>query len=771
MTTREHITIDVGVSRAAVAPDLWGLFIEDLNDALDGGLNAECVRNGDFEFSAADHDGWHPLTAWYTDPPDTAEVRTDAPLHPDNAHYVRLTGPATLINDGWDSIGTTAGQALWLSFHSRTDGERGGRVAVSIAGDEDDGLAQAEIVVPSGGWHHCQTILTPTADGRGKLRIDIPSGLTVDLDHVCLRPTGADGRPLTFRPDLLHTLKELRPSFIRFPGGCLAHGLGLDNLYHWKTTIGPRHERVHLPNLWGYHQSRQIGYLEYFELCQATGATPVPVVAAGVCCQNYPGGAQAMDDDAMETYIADVLDLIEFANGSLHTPWGEQRAALGHPEPFGLRYLGVGNEDEITDDFRDRYARIEDAVRERHPEICVIGTSGPQLFGRDYDSGWAFARARATAMVDEHGYRNPRWFHQNVNRYATYPPGSQVYVGEYAARSNTVRSALAEAAFMIGLERHPDVVRLASYAPLLARVGHTQWTPDLIYFTATEVLPSASYHVQRMFSGERGTVVHQVTVGGADPEPVTLPTTGSARLRSPGSGIDYTDIVLDGAPHAAVSTGPRGESVELGVIDPSSASLEFTATRQAGSEGFLIELGAAAPGSHLEIHIGGWQNKSTVVLRSDDGITNDDDGPIRWRGVETSVPVDVAVRLDGARVRVWADGELRHDYEQDLRPEHRVVAGASSRTTADGTIEYVIRAVNAHPTPRVASVRLPRPSGSTISEVTTLAGAAPDDGQPFTASPVTPCVNTIIGHGEVELDLPPWSFITAVIRPARDEAR
>ncbi|MFI6735293.1 alpha-L-arabinofuranosidase C-terminal domain-containing protein [Nonomuraea sp. NPDC050451] len=765
MTTREPITINVGPAQGPVAPELWGLFIEDLNDALDGGLNAECVRNGDFEFTAADHDGWHPLTAWNADGADSVEVRTDAPIHPDNAHHVRLAGPVTLVNDGWDGIGTTAGQALWLSFFARAQGEHG-KVAISITGEDGD-LARAEVLVPSGGWQRCETPLTATADGRGSLRIAVPPGLTVDLDHVSLRPTGPDGRPLTFRPDLLQALKELRPSFIRFPGGCLAHGLGLDNLYHWKTTIGPRHERVQLPNLWGYHQSRQIGYLEYFELCQATGATPLPVVAAGVCCQNYPGGAQAMDDDAMDAYIQDVLHLIEFANGDLDTAWGARRAELGHPEPFGLRYLGVGNEDEITEDFRDRYARIEDAIRTHHPEIRVIGTSGPQFSGRDHEAGWAVARTRGIAMVDEHGYRNPRWFHQNVDRYAAYPPGPQVYVGEYAARSNTIRSALAEAAFMIGLERRPDVVRMASYAPLLARIGHTQWTPDLIYFTATQVLPSASYHVQHLFSRNRGAHLHQVTIDGVSPESVRLPETGAVRLRSPGAETSYDGILLNGFPCPGTATGPNGQSVELGVIDPSSTSLEFTATRHAGSEGFTVELGPPAPASHLHVHIGAWQNKSTAVIRSDDGITNDDDGPHHWPGVHSGVPVHVALRLDGPRVRVWVDGELRHDYEQDLRPEHRVVAGAASRPGADGTTEYVIHAVNAHPAARTASVRLPQPPGMTTAEVTTLAGAGPDDGQPFTASPVIPFSTTIDGHGDnVELDLPPWSFVTAVIRSA-----
>lgn len=762
----ERIRVEVGAWEGVdAAPELWGLFIEDLNDALDGGLNAERVRNGDFEFGAADRPGWDALTGW-TMPVDRVKVRTDDPVHPNNAHHVRVSGPAVLTNEGWDGVGTDAGRRYRFACFVRSVGVPA-RLTARI-GDGDTDLAGGELVVEPGAWQHVEVDLTAHADGRGVLHIEVPPGTTVDLDCVSLRPVGEDGAPLTFRPDLHQALKDLAPSFVRFPGGCVAHGLGLENMYHWKDTIGPRHERVQIPNLWGYHQSRQIGYLEYFELCESTGATPLPVVAAGVCCQNYPGGAQALPEDRMDGYIRDVLDLVEFANGGTDTPWGARRAELGHPEPFGLRYLGVGNEDQITDDFRDRYARIEDAVRRAHPDVTVIGTTGPQPSGPDYESGWALARERGTAMVDEHGYMNPRWFHQNTDRYGAYDPAdAKVYIGEYAARSSTVRSALAEAAYMVGLERHPDVVRLASYAPLLARAGHTQWVPDLIYFTADTVLPSASYHVQAMFSRERGTRIHPVALEGAPHVPAAIPETGTALVRSPGAQVELTDIVLDGQRLPDGRTDADGEGLELDKIDPTSCSLGFTAIRRDGTEGFVVALGPEAPESFLEVHVGAWQNKSTLVLRSDDGITNDDDGPLPWSGVRTDEPVRVEVRLDGPRVRVWVDGELRHDYEQDLRPEHRVVAGAASRVGDDGGTEYVLRVVNAHPVHRVASVVLPGGPVLATAAVRTLAGAGPDAGAAHEASPVTPADSAVTGRHGLELDLPPWSFTTAVIRPAR----
>ncbi|MFG3342321.1 alpha-L-arabinofuranosidase C-terminal domain-containing protein [Glycomyces sp. NPDC048151] len=751
----ERFTVRVGAAGADAAPELWGLFIEDLNDALDGGLNAELVRNGDFEFNESDREGWNALTGWTVT--GGVEVRQDEPVHGNNARYVRLSGPASLENEGWDAIGVAEGDRLRLSCFARA---HGGPVRLGFGvGD----LAGADADVEQGGWQRIEVDLVAVRGGRERLHLGIAEGL-VDVDCVSVRPIGPDGEPLTFRPDLLAALQDLKPSFIRFPGGCLAHGLGLENLYHWKRTIGPRHEREQIRNLWGYHQSRQIGYLEYFELCEATGATPIPIVAAGVCCQNTPGGGAPIPEAEMAQYVQDVLDLVEFADGPADSPWGARRAELGHPEPFGLKYLGIGNEDQITDAFRDRYARIEDAVRAAYPGLTVIGTSGPQPAGPDYEAGWAYARERGTPMVDEHGYQIPRWFHQNIDRYESYDPdGAKVYIGEYAARSNKVRSALAEAAYMIGLERRPEVVRLASYAPLLARVGHTQWEPDLIYFTADEVRPSASYFVQRGFGAERGERVHAVGLEGVQPVAVALPAEGTALLQSRGSTVQFTDVVLDGNPVPEVVTGPDGEGVLLGRIDPGAAELSFTAERRDGAEGFVVRLGPEAPQSFLEVQIGAWQNKSTSVTRSDDGIGENDHGPLPWKGVATGEPVLVRIALEGPRVRVWVDGELRHDYEQDLRPEQRVVAGALSRAGERGT-EYVLRLVNATDTARVAAVELPE-SGPVAASMSVMAGAGPDAGVPGEASPATLVDVTANGDSGFDLELPPWSFATGVVRP------
>ena len=767
-----------------ISPDLWGIFLEDLNDALDGGLNAEQVRNGDFEFSRQDQPGWGPLTGWQVIVPDGRTrlwARSQEPLHPNNATHVRLLGPVTLRNEGWDGVRVRAGERHRLGFAARVVAGAG---AVRVVLRDRSGiLAEATVEVAGEAWSWYSVDLHGRADARGILNVELPDGLCVDLDAVSLRPVGPDGEALTFRPDLLAALADLRPSFVRFPGGCLAHGTGLENVYHWKDTVGPRHTRRHTFNPWGYHQSMSIGYVEYFALCEQLGATPLPVVAAGVCCQNTPGGPRPIPDEEMPSYIQDVLDLIEFANGPVGSAWGAIRAQLGHPEPYGLRYLGLGNEDQITDDFRDRYARIDEAVRAAHPDITVIGTVGPSPSGPDFEAGWRFARERDIALVDEHFYCSPRWFHQNTDRYAEYPrSGPGVYVGEYAAHGRQVRSALAEAALMIGMEHDSDVVRLASYAPLLARVGHSQWVPDLIYFDADRVLPSASYAVQRLFSSERGVEVHDVEVEGADTVPVPTLDPGTVRVCAPTATVCLRDIEVDGVARPGLTTSGT-DAVEIATVGATRAVVTFTAERTAGTDGFVVELGARKPGAFLALHVGAWQNKSTVLEHHAEGLSDHAGAPEPWAGVMTGVPVEVRLEVDWPRTRVWVDGELRHDVTHDERPERRVVAGASSRVAGDGVVEYVVRLVNATATARETRVELP-PEGRDVTadpgadsgadavtdvtdvtvSATVLSGAGPDDGGPFEASPMTPVACDLAGRGGVELTLPPWSFAVMVIR-------
>ena len=535
------LTLRVGAETKAINPDLFGLFFEDINYAADGGLYAELIQNRSFEYTAGDNKAWNPQTAWTLvlrgAAKGSAEVRADAPLHPNNPHYLALTVEAAgegagIANEGFDGIAVKEGERYDCSFFSRRLSDQAVPLTVRLERQNGEVLAEGAASVSSGAWAKQAVTLCPSASESNARLVMLAQGVgAIALDMVSLFPRKTfRGRPNGLRPDLAQAIADLKPRFVRFPGGCLSHGDGLDNIYRWKDTLGPVEARKAQRNIWRYHQTLGLGYFEYFQFCEDIGAKPLPVLAAGVCCQNAghylsgaPKGQQAIPLRDMPAYVQEVLDLIEWANGPASSKWGAERAAAGHPTPFGLTYLGVGNEDQITPAFGERFKMIFDAVRAKHPEIQVVGTAGPYPDGPDFEAGWTLGRELGVPLLDEHYYRKPEWFWDSLRRYDRYDrSGPGVYAGEYAAhdagRRNTLRSALAEAAHLTALERNGDVVRLSSYAPLLAKQGCTQWRPDLIYFDNQTVTPSVNYCVQQLFSLNAGDASLAFTVegGGAD---------------------------------------------------------------------------------------------------------------------------------------------------------------------------------------------------------------------------------------------------------------
>lgn len=520
-TTTVTVTTSAG---KAISPDLVGIFFEDLNYAADGGLYAELVQNRSFDYSAAEQKDWNSLTAWRLVQRDGAQgsvaVETASPLNAVNSSYAVLTvekrgAGIGLQNDGFDGIPVKAGNTYAFSLFARQLAGTGAPLTVRLESKTGALLAEATLPAPGTDWKKASATLQPKeTDNEARLVVLASAPGRLALDMVSLFPEKTfHNRPNGLRPDLAQTVADLHPKFMRFPGGCLVHGDGLANIYNWKETIGPVEQRKAQPNIWRYHQSKGLGYFEYFQFCEDIGAKPLPVVAAGVCCQNSNHkrgtGQEGLPLAEMPAYVQDVLDLIEWANGPATSTWGAKRAAAGHPEPFHLQYLGVGNEDHITPVFKERFKMIYDAVKAKHPEITVIGTVGPSSDGDDFVNGWKIADELRVPVVDEHYYKRTQWFWDNLTRYDSYDRSkSKVYLGEYAAhddkRRNTLRSALAEAAHLTSLERNADVVPLASYAPLLARRGHTQWSPDMIYFTGTEVFTTINYHVQQLFSLNSG---------------------------------------------------------------------------------------------------------------------------------------------------------------------------------------------------------------------------------------------------------------------------
>lgn len=506
---------------------LMGIFFEDINYSADGGLYAELIQNRDFEYDPSDREGdknWNSTHSWKLEGENaTFTISTSDPIHPNNPHYavLKTNQPgAALTNTGFDGIALKAGEKYDFSLFARIpEGSKSGKLLVRLV--DADGTVQGEttVTVSSRSWKTYKAVLTAKMSADTRLELRPQSAGEIELDMISLFPQNTfKGRKNGLRPDLAQTLADMHPRFVRFPGGCVAHGDGLKNIYQWKNTIGPLEARKPARNLWGYHQSMGLGYYEYFQFCEDIGAEPLPVLAAGVPCQNSAchgdlrGGQQGgIPMSEMGAYIQDILDLIEWANGDARkTKWGKIRAESGHPKPFNLKYIGIGNEDLITDVFEERFTMIYLAIKEKYPEMIVVGTVGPFNEGTDYVEGWKLADKLGVPMVDEHYYQSPGWFLHNQDFYDKYDRSkkTKVYLGEYAThisgRRANMETALTEALYLAALERNGDVVHMTSYAPLLAKDGRTQWNPDLIYFNNREVRPTTGYYVQKLYGQHAG---------------------------------------------------------------------------------------------------------------------------------------------------------------------------------------------------------------------------------------------------------------------------
>lgn len=520
-----RMTVDDN-NRKAISPDLLGVFFEDISYAADGGLYAELVQNRDFEYTSSDRREWNAQTAWTLSGEGTTwSIDTTNPLHANNAHYALLktTKPgARLVNEGWDGIPLKAGAKYLLSMFVK------GKGSVKVSLVADDKVLASCVLKGTVGWKQQKATLVPTNNSaNAKLTIEPLQAGELCIDFVSLFPKDTfKGRTNGLRKDLAEVIADMKPRFVRFPGGCASHGQGIDNIYHWQATIGDLWERQPDMNIWHYHQTRGLGFYEYFTFCEDIGAEPLPVLAAGVPCQNSWRGGNGQQGGlpfekdlngkpspytyngkplTMESYLQELLDLIEWANGDAKTSkLAAMRAKAGHAKPFNLKYLGIGNEDLIGDVFMERYLYLINGVKKAYPDIVIVGTVGPFWEGSDYEYGWRAAKDNCISIVDEHYYNTPGWYFNHRDFYDNYDrSGTKVYLGEWASKGNNVSNALVEAAYMTNVERNADVVVMSSYAPLLAKEGHTNWNPDLIYFNNSEVKPTANYFVQRAF-GQNG---------------------------------------------------------------------------------------------------------------------------------------------------------------------------------------------------------------------------------------------------------------------------
>lgn len=524
-TTRE-LVVNTSKLGAEIQPTMYGIFFEDINYGADGGLYAEMVKNRSFEFPQS-FMGWDTF--------GKIELRTDKPAFDRNPHYIRLTNPGHrerrtgLQNQGFFGIAVKGGEDYRFTTWARIpEGVKDGqKIRVELVTPQNDVVASKEINVTGQGWKEFQTVLKPSRGfERGTLRVFFLGDGSLDLDHISLFPVDTwKGRPGGMRKDLMQALYDLKPGVFRFPGGCIVEGIDLDTRYQWKNTVGEVENRPLNENRWNYtfahrmspdyYQTNGLGFFEYFQLSEDIGAEPLPILNCGLACQyqtNNESGRVPLDK--LDPYIQDALDLIEFANGGTDTKWGKLRADMGHPASFNLKYVGIGNE-QWGSVYPERLELFVKALRKAHPEIKIVGSSGPSSDGKEFDYLWPEMKRLKVDLVDEHYYRNPQWFLSNAQRYDKYDrKGPKVFAGEYACHSdvsNSFESALCEAAFMTGLERNADVVPMATYAPLFAHADGWQWRPDLIWFDNLRSTPSINYYVQQLYGHNKGTNVLSLT--------------------------------------------------------------------------------------------------------------------------------------------------------------------------------------------------------------------------------------------------------------------
>lgn len=650
---------------------LYGLFFEDINHAADGGLYAELVQNRSFEYCDMDRAEYHALTAWEKTGEMEWDVRTERPLHAENPHYLHLKSQpgGAVRNTGYNTgIFVEEGKCYDFSlFAGNVEGSI--PICVTVESEEEGVCARGYLTVSGSEWkkYELQMKATKTTTG-GKLTLTFEAGGECDLDMISLFPQDTFlGKKGGLRRDIAQALQEMHPKFMRFPGGCLVHDGSLNDrdhnsMYRWKRTIGRVEQRPSRRNNWGYNQSLGLGYFEYFCFCEEIGAEPVPILPGAF---NPHKGEGAAIEELVE-WVADALDLIEFANGGADSDWGRIRTELGHEAPFHLKYIGIGNE-EIGDGFFERYPYFHRALREKYPDIKIINTAGPFPSGEGYEAGWRSANRYGSDLVDEHYYSSPEWFLANMHHYEDYDEnGPKVFLGEYASWGNTYYNALVEAAYMTHLERS-KAVAMACYAPMLCNVDYVNWRPDLLWFNNHTVLKTPNYHVQKLFMENQGTDAVRFETENLDE---VIPLMDEKNITG---GLTITGNDIEGKIwEVKVQDFDTGEVRELpdiqigrdnrenplAVTESGHYKLSFRFQRTAGRNGLKICFGRKDENNQMQWEFGGWDNwdcnltslyagkGSTVSHR----IFHVKDG-------EYFLELEIC----GRKIRTWVNGELYND--------------------------------------------------------------------------------------------------------------
>ena len=539
---KTNLEVNTATTVTKIQPTMYGVFFEDINFAADGGLYAEMIKNRSFEFEA-------PRMGWEQPNSDKHSFNTTSGIATTVKALENKTNPSfcrvlindakgfSMINEGFRGMGIKKDAKYNLSLKAANHNGAIKKIIIQFIDKNKKVLGETSIVPTSNDWKGYTAQFTATqTEAKAQLKITFEGNGTIDLDMISLFPEDTwMNRKNGMRKDIVQLLYDMKPGFLRFPGGCIVEGRTLAQRYQWKKTVGDVEQRETLVNRWNtefthkpapdYFQTFGLGFFEYFQLSEDLGAQPLPILSCGMACQFNTGELVPMEE--LDPYVQDALDLIEFANGGTETPWGRVRSEMGHPKPFNLKYIGVGNE-QWGPDYIERYKVFEKAIKSKYPKIIIVSGSGPFPEGDYFEYGMQELKKLNAEIVDEHYYKSPQWFRENATRYDSYDrKGPKIFAGEYAAQSVAIASpdnrnnwecAFSEAAFMTGLERNAEVVNLTSYAPLMAHEEAWQWTPDLLWFNNLEAYGSANYYVQKLFATNRGTDLIAITKDG---KPVT----------------------------------------------------------------------------------------------------------------------------------------------------------------------------------------------------------------------------------------------------------
>jgi len=795
--TESSLVIDGDGANATIADTMFGIFFEDINYAADGGLYAELVRNRSFEFNGSDRSGFTGLTAWdavSTDgtAPTALVVNDETRLNELNRNALRLVASGDgdgIRNAGFNNgFALEAGAGYDASVWARSTTAQPLTLQLQNAAGSTTYATGTVALDGSDVWKkYAVTLTSSTTTDAARLVVRAGAASIVGLDMVSLMPqdrwVGPVNGKSVLRKDLAEKIADLHPGFLRFPGGCVTN-VGTfktyaesgyadrRRTYQWKETIGPVEERPTNWNFWGYNQSYGIGYLEYLEFAEDLGAEPLPVVSVGAngCGSTIP---EMHDQALIDRWVDDTVDLVEFANGGTDTEWGARRAALGHPAPFGLKMIGLGNEENTTT-FEANFPQFRDALKAKYPDLKIISNSGPAPSGSRFDTLWNFNRTQKVDLVDEHYYMDPSWFLANTHRYDSYDrTGPKVFLGEYASKGNTMGNALSEAAYMTALQRNADVVRLASYAPLLANESYVQWQPDAIWFDNDESWGSANYYVQKMFARAPGDEVVPSTFDG--PVNQTPDISGGVFLSTWSTSAAYDNVRVTSndtgatlfddqfadasqwSPQSGTWAADNGRYVQssTSVNDArsivngaytknwSNYTLELDATKLSGNEGFLIGFGAKATNDFYWWNLGGWNNTRSVLQRANGGSANEVKA-IEGTGVTTGQTYHVKIIVEGHTIGLYLDGQLQMTYDEAGSSESLFQVVTRDKATGD----LVAKVVNTSTRNVRTNVDVTDAGVEPAAEVTTLVGAASDVNTKASPTKVAPVTRTLSGISE-----------------------